>query len=171
MGSGDAHGVHAICPICHLPVLDQAATPLDFPSILRGCNAPSRLGGEHVRVTGLLSPLLHVCASPSPSSVPRPRSASSYPPLTFSTPLFTFRRPSAFSRRRWRPLSGAELRAALSCGEQILSGGPCAPPSPGLLTLHSLSLFSSSQVLIYNFNCKRLTILSEEHGDIRTITL
>ena len=48
---------------------------------------------------------------------------------------------------------------------------PCGPPSPGPLILHTLSLFSSSQVLIYNFNCRRQTILSEEHCDIRTLTL
>ena len=47
----------------------------------------------------------------------------------------------------------------------------CGPPSPGLLILHTLSPFSSFQVLIYNFNCRRQTTLSEEHCDIRTLTL
>lgn len=145
--------------------------PLDFPSTLWGCNTPSKDSEVSKSVTGASLAPFPLRKFPSPTSVPRPPSSSFCLLLTFSSSLFTSPRPSPFSRRRWRPTFRSGADDCLSLVENRSHSGCPLYPSPGLLILHTLSPFSSFQVLIYNFNCRRQTTLSEEHCDIRTLTL
>lgn len=156
---------------CHLQVWGQAATPLDFPSTLWGCNTPSKDSEVSTSpVTGLLSPPFPLRKFPSPTSVPQPPSSSFYLLLTFSSSLFTSPRPLQQEEVTATFRSGADdcLSLVENRSHRVAH---CGPPSPGLLILHTLSPFSSFQVLTYNFNCRRQTTLSEEHCDIRTLTL
>ena len=168
MGSGDPHDS------CHVPPtsVETGSHALRFSQHPLGLkHSIQRLWGEHVSGhRASLAAFPSLCISFSLFC----------PPTTFFfTLLASYVLQFSLYLAQTLPLQQEEVTAAFRSGaEDCLSlvenrshrGAPCGSPSPGLI-LHTLSHFSSSQVLIYNFNCRRQTILSEERCDIRTLIL
>ena len=163
------------------PASVGTTTPLDFANTLLGCNTPSTtfrcvLAPSQSR-SGPLVPSVCLLLSPlPPPSLPHPLSLClpllhltcplCSPPLALPSPF-----PPPSSGGGHGLLLGVELRAScLSWRIDLIRLPPAVLPALSLLTLLSLSFFNP-QILICNFNCKGQKILSEEHCDIRALTL